>query len=629
MISVIFRPLCLICAFIFLLSSPIRSWAQPGKSYWQQEIKYKMDVKMNVQTNQFVGNQIMRYRNNSPDILDRVYFHLYFNAFQPGSAMDVRSRTIKDPDPRVADRILNLKADEIGYQRIKKLTQNGKSLKYDVEGTILEVMLAKPLRPGQSATFEMDYEAQVPLQVRRSGRDNKEGIRFSMAQWYPKMCEYDEQGWHAHPYVGREFYGVWGDFDVSIQIDPEYVVAASGVLQNSKNMGHGYGPETNQTLGQQTQQLVWRFIAEDVHDFVWAADPDYTHRIHTCKDGLVIHTFFEETEEYKANWEALPAIMEEAFSYINTHFGKYPYPVYSFIQGGDGGMEYPMATLITGKRPLNSLVGVSVHELLHSWYQMVLGFDESHYYWMDEGFTDYAETRVTDHLRSKGLIPGETKEFLYENTYSTYKGLVERGIEEPLTTHADHFDFNSAYSISAYIKGAVFLHQLEYVIGKPALDKGLLDFYNTWKFKHPDANDFIRIMEKTSDLELDWYKEYMVYSTKTTDYSVDTIFTKNDRTIVGLRREGKMPMPVDVVVQLKNGSSTTYNIPLDLMRGAKMEILKENNRFIVLPDWDWVNPYYEMELPSTMIDIESISIDPSLRLADMNRTNNQWPVPKP
>ncbi len=491
-----FHSLYLIWSFIFLVSLPYTSISQSKKSYWQQGIKYKMDVKVDVLTNQFKGKQFIRYKNNSPDILYRVYFHLYLNAFQPGSVMDVRSRTIPDPDPRVGDRILHLKPDEIGYQRIKKLSQNGIVLNYEVAGTILEVTLAKPLPPGQSATFEMEYEAQIPIQIRRNGRDNKEGIRYSMAQWYPKMCEYDKHGWHANPYIAREFYGVWGDFDVSITLDAGYVVAASGVLQNPKLVGHGYAPEPKQ----KTELLTWRFKADDVHDFVWAADPDYTHRVHTCQDGLVIHTFYEETSEYKANWEALPGIMEEAFTFINAHFGKYPYPVYSFIQGGDGGMEYPMATLIMGKRPLNSLVGVSVHELLHSWYQMVLGFDESHYYWMDEGFTDYAETKVMQHLRSKGLIPGTPVEFPYEPTYKSYQNLVEKGIEEPLSTHADHFDYNSAYGISAYVKGAVFLHQLEYIIGKTAFDKGIIDFFNAWKFKHPDVHDFMKVMENVSGL---------------------------------------------------------------------------------------------------------------------------------
>lgn len=615
-----FSILCLIYGFL-----PAHHMsAQATRDYWQQEIEYKMDVQMDVMTNKFTGRQRICYKNNSPDILHKVFFHLYLNAFQPGSEMDVRSRTSPDADPRVADRILHLTPEEIGYQHIKKLTQNKKPLSFEVAGTILEVTLVKPILPGQSANFDMEYEAQVPLQIRRNGRDNREGIRYSMSQWYPKMCEYDKHGWHANPYIGREFYGVWGDFDVNITIDAAYTVAASGVLQNASEIGHGYAPEPRT----KPENLTWKFKADKVHDFVWAADPEYIHQVYKTAKAPEIHTFYKETTEYKENWEALPSIMEEAFSFISMNFGRYPYPVYSFIQGGDGGMEYPMATLITGNRSLVSLVGVSVHELMHSWYQMVLGFNESYYYWMDEGFTDYAETQVTEHLKSRGLLPGSPNEFPYEGTYNAYKNLVERGIEEPLSTHADHFEYNTAYSIGAYIKGSVFLHQLEYVIGKPAFRAGMLDFFNTWKFKHPDVHDFIRIMEKNSGIELDWYKEYMVYTVKTIDYKIDTIIGGNSDTKITLSRSGKMPMPVDLQVKLKDGTALHYTIPLDIMRGSKTENLPHGNSWVVLPDWNWVNPGYTIEVPVAMDRIESVVIDHSRRLADLDRTNNTWPASK-
>ncbi len=167
-----------------------------------------MEVRLDVKTHKVAGTQKLTYYNNSKDTLRRVYYHLYFNAFQPGSMMDVRSRNIPDPDRRVGDRISKLKADEIGYQHVQSLKQDGKDLTYKIDGTILEVTLAKPILPGTKTVFDMKYESQVPLQVRRSGRNNKEGIAYSMTQWYPKMAEYDHQGWHAYPYVAREFHGV-------------------------------------------------------------------------------------------------------------------------------------------------------------------------------------------------------------------------------------------------------------------------------------------------------------------------------------------------------------------------------------------------------------------------------------
>ena len=179
-------------------------------------------------------------------------------------------------------------------------------------------------------------------------------------------------------------------------------------------------------------------------------------------------------------------------------------------------MEYPLATLITGNRSLNSLVGVSVHEQLHSWYQMVLGTNESLYAWMDEGFTSYAEDLVMNELAREGLLPGRSAEDNpLAGAYSSYTALATSGKEEPLRTHADHFQTNYAYGVAAYVKGAVFLSQLEYIVGKQAFEKGLLRYFNTWKFKHPNDNDCVRVFEKQSGLELDWYKEDWVNTLNT------------------------------------------------------------------------------------------------------------------
>ena len=230
-------------AFSFLLLLSIQFIiAQPER--WQQRVQYKMDIDFDVKKHQFNGNQTIKYTNNSPDTLDRIFYHLYFNAFQPGSMMDVRSRTISDPDPRVDDRIFKLTPDEIGFHKISALSQDGIPLKFEMVETILEVKLAKPILPGKTTTLDMSFSSQVPLQIRRSGRNNAEGIDYSMAQWYPKLCEYDYQGWHANPYIGREFYGVWGDFDVTLHIDANYMVGGTGYLQNPYQIGKGYTQNT-------------------------------------------------------------------------------------------------------------------------------------------------------------------------------------------------------------------------------------------------------------------------------------------------------------------------------------------------------------------------------------------------
>ncbi|MCB0761020.1 MAG: M1 family metallopeptidase [Flavobacteriales bacterium] len=580
---------------------------------WQQRVEYQMDITMNVENHQYGGVQKLTYHNNSPDRLDKVFYHLYFNAFQPGSMMDVRSLTIEDPDPRVGDRISKLSPEEQGWIQVKSLKMDGKKVDFETVGTILEVSLPRAIEPGSTVVFEMTWDAQVPAQVRRSGWNNAEGVEYSMTQWYPKMCEYDYEGWHSNPYVGREFHGVWGSFEVNITMPTAYTIGATGVLQNPNQVGHGYGDMPVQR-GPQKENTTWTFKADNVHDFAWAADKDYVHESTKLRNGTVLHFIHQNDEEYNEAWRQLPEYMEKAFAFLSEHFGQYPYPQYTFIQGGDGGMEYPMMTLITGNRKVSSLVGVSVHEAVHSWYQGVLGSNESLYEWMDEGFTSYATSECMGHLFTGRTYPP------HHWAFEDYFNIVREGKEEPLATHADHYTTNAAYGTAAYSKGEVLLAQLEYVIGREAVEQGLLDYFNTWKFKHPNPTDFKRVMEKASGIELDWYFEYFVNTTKTIDYGIQQVYGQDGHTMVTLQRVGLMPMPVDVTITMRNGSTETINIPMRIMRGNRP--LKSGET--LAEDWPWTNPTYELILDRPITEIERIEIDANRGMADVDRSNNTF-----
>ncbi len=605
-------------AFIMLL---LLSFSLNGQSgYWQQEADYEMFIDFDHKKHRFKGTQTITYTNNSPDVLDKLFYHLYFNAFQPGSMMDTRSRNIADPDRRVGSRINELSKDEIGYQKIKWLKVNGKKVKYEVVGTILEVDIQKAkINPGQTVTLEMKFEAQVPSQIRRSGRNNAEGIDYSMSQWYPKLCEYDYQGWHSNPYIAREFHGIWGDFDVTIKIDKKYMLGASGVLQNPEKIGKGY---SDVVMPNKKDKLEWNFIAENVHDFVWAADPDYQHIVHEAYDGTIMHFLFQPNERTTANWQNLPKVMDAALKYINKRFGKYPYPVYSFIQGGDGGMEYPMATLITGERSFLSLVGVSVHEWMHSWFQMILGMNEALYPWMDEGFTSFGSAETMNYLKQQNLLRGDVSPNpIAASIVGFSKNHAGSDLDEPVSTHADHFTTNRAYGIGAYTKGSIFLEQLQYIVGKKHFAAGMLRFFDEWKFKHPNPNDFIRVMEKESGLELDWYKEYMVNTIKYPEYAIDTIY---DKTLI-LRQNGEMPMPLEVVLTTEKDKKEVYYIPIRMMRGEKPNEWPKDVDYNVMEDWPWTHPTYELELNCKLKNIKKVEINPAINFIDLNRNNNVWP----
>lgn len=627
---------------IALLFSVKLGIAQPDR--WQQRVSYKMDVQVDAPNNKFTGKQRLEYSNNSPDTLNVLYYHLYWNAFQPGSMMDARSielgkkliRGRGDWDARVRDRISKLAPSEIGYQYVKDLKVNGRLQKTTMYESILKVELDKPILPKTKALIELNFEAQVPVQIRRSGRDNAEGVRFSMAQWYPKLCEYDYQGWHPTPYIAREFYGVWGDYEVNITIDKSYVIGGTGYVQNPHEVGHGYEKYAKVAYQQPKGDLItWKFKAPNVHDFVWAADPDYIHISKPVRKGMILHAFYKiDTaalakqvrsipargggmrdastfiNNYKAEWDTVLDLASRALPYIEKTFGEYPYQQYSFIQGGDGGMEYPMATLLKGAG-----IGVVIHEWMHTWYQMLMGTNESLYPWMDEGFTSYAESRVNNWLK------GNTDSFPHKDAFASYIMLAKSDFNEPLTTHSDQYSTNTAYSINAYSKGEVFMEQLGYIVGADIRDSILLSYYNTWRFKHPNAIDFLRVAEKKSGIQLDWYKDFFVNTSKTIDYAIDSLWDDGGKMKVRLRNKGTMPMPLDIALTFKDGSKEMAYIPQYLMFGAKKNETPEIKR-TVAEAWKWTHPTYVLEIDRRLIDLKKIEIDPLQRTADLERKNN-------
>ncbi|WP_159018759.1 M1 family metallopeptidase [Algibacter sp. L3A6] len=573
-------------------------------TYWQQHVDYKMDIDMDVNNYQYQGKQTLVYTNNSPDVLDRVYYHLFFNAFQPGSEMDVRSQTIADPDARVGSRIGQLKPNEIGYIKVNSLKQNGTTLTHETVGTVLEVKLANPIKPGEKVTFTMDFDAQVPAQIRRTGRNNAEGVALSMAQWYPKLAEYDFEGWHADPYIGREFHGVWGDFDVKLTIDKDYTVAGSGYLQNPNQIGHGY--ETGAVTKSNSDKLTWHFVAPNVHDFTWAADKDYIHDTKQVPNGPLLHFFYKNNldAEHKGYWKKMQPKTVELMEYYSENIGKYPYKQYSVIQGGDGGMEYAMSTLITGNRSYGSLVGVTAHELAHTWFQFLLASNESKHEWMDEGFTTYISNMAMNDIMDEG------KENPLANAYKGYIYLANSGKEQPLTTHSDRYAYNRSYSIAAYSKGAVFLSQLGYVIGAENLKKTIKKYYTDFSFKHPKPLDIVRTAERVSGLELDWYLIDFGQTTNTIDYSVKAIEGNN----ITLERIGLMPMPIDLKVTYVDGTSEDFYIPLQMMRGEKPTTAT------IVSDWAWAYPTYSFDAKKA---VKTVEIDPSGLMADVDSSNNK------
>jgi aminopeptidase N len=367
--------------------------------------------------------------------------------------------------------------------------------------------------------------------------------------------------------------------------------------------------------------LTWHFKAPQVHDFAWAADPDFLHDKVMGEKDVELHFIYKKDPEIIEKWKALQPKTQELLAFFNKNIGQYPYKQYTVIQGGDGGMEYAMCTLITGKRSMPSLVGVTAHELAHSWFQQVLATNESKHEWMDEGFTTFiSEYAMYEIMKNKNY---KTLYDAFQSSYTGYNRMVASGKEQPQSTHADRYDLNSVYGTSSYSKGLIFLAQLGYIIGWDNMMKTLKRYYANYKFTHPTPNDFKRTAERVSGAVLDWYLVDWTQTTNTIDYAIKTVEENNNQTEITLERKGRTPMPIEVLITYQDNTQEQIYIPNPLMRWHK-ENPNPSLKWTVLNGWGWAYPTYSLVIEKPKKDIKKIEIDASGYMADVNRSNNVW-----
>lgn len=587
--------------------------------YYQQYAKYKMDIDVDAENFTYNGAQTLSYTNNSPDELRVVYFHLYWNAFKAGSMMDqrIQSQGING-DSRLQEkgvsRLASIPSNEEGKQNIHWIKQNGKPLKFEIQETIMKVELAEPIRPNTTATFTMEWDAVIPKQIRRSGRNNRENIAMSMTQWYPKIAEYDYQGWHTFDYIGREFHAPFADFDINIKIDKDYIIGAGGTLKNPNEV-KGYSDNAS-IVTDENGKATWKWTAKNMLDFAWAADKKYTVERFTVLDGPEIFLVYHKNEKTQF-WEESKPYISKFFQIMNATFGRYAYPSYTFIQGGDGGMEYGMCTLILGEhRSLERLVGLMVHEGAHSWFQQMLASNESTQPWIDEGFTSYAESMVMHQL----FPPASPEPNPFIQSINSYINFTKTGKEEPAVWLADHHYDGRAYSVASYTKGELFLVQLGYIIGEQNLSLVMRDFFNQWKMKHPSDKDFLHIAQKVSGMDLKWFQHYWINTTQTIDYAIEKVEYGKDATTITLANKGGIPMPIDFSILTKDNSVVTYHIPMNMTRVWKTRDIIGS--FQTLPYWAWTQKEYQFTIPYAKEQITAMGIDFSQRMADVNPQDN-------
>lgn len=593
--------------------------AAQQNAYYQQYAQYKMDIDVDANNFTYAGKQTITYSNNSPDELKVIYFHLYWNAFKPNSMMDQRVQSQgKSGDSRLQvngiSRLASIPKDQEGAQNIHWIKQNGKNIKFDIQETIMKVYLDKPVKANSTTTLTMEWDAVIPQQIRRAGRNNSEGIDLTMTQWYPKIAEYDYDGWATFDYVGREFHSPFADFEVNIKIDKDYVIGAGGTLENPSEV-KGY--QSNASVKTDSKnKATWKWTAKNILDFAFAADRDYTVENFTILDGPKIYYVYQKSDK-TIFWETSKPYITKFFQIMNATFGRYVYPSYAFIQGGDGGMEYGMCTMILGEATsLDGLVGLMVHEAGHSWNQQMMAYNESVRPWMDEGFTSYYEDLVMYQL----FPPQSPVANPFVSAINSYVNFTKTGKEEPAVWLADHHDDGRAYSFASYVKGELFLVQLGYIVGEQNLSLIMKDFYEQWHLKHPTERDFMHIAQKISGMDLKWFLHYWINTTKTIDYSVKAIKYDTDSTTITLENKGQVPMPIDFSILKKDGSVVNYQIPLNMTHTWKTKDIYGD--FQTLGYWPWTQKEYTFTIPYSKSQISALGIDFSQRLADVNPTDN-------
>lgn len=612
-------------SLVFILFSLVVSAQQ--SAYSQQYAKYKMDIDVDAANFTYQGKQTLQYQNNSPDELRVAYFHLYWNAFKAGSMMDQRvagqgvnadSRLAKRVGNTVISRLSEIPKNEEGAQNIRWIKQNGKDLKFEIQGTVMKVYLADAIKSNASTTFTMEWDAVIPMQIRRSGRNNREGIDMTMSQWYPKIAEYDYDGWAAFDYIGREFHAPFSDYEVNIKIDKNYVIGAGGNLENpSEVKGYDANAATKPDIA---GKVTWKWTAKNILDFAWAADRDYTVESFPILDGPKVFLVYQKSEKTKY-WSEMKPYITKYYQLMNATFGRYKWPSYSFIQGGDGGMEYGMCTMILGEATsLEGLSGLMFHEGAHSWFQQMLATNESVRPWMDEGFTQYAEDFVSYRL----FPPSEAKPNPFADAIRAYVNFTKSGKEEPAVWLADHHGNGTAYTYASYIKGEMFLVQLGYIVGEENLNRIMLKYYDEWAMKHPTERDFIHIAQQITGMDLKWFQHYWINTTKTIDYGIKNVKYDPESTTITLVNKGGVPMPIDFSILTKDKKVVNYNIPLSLTRTWKSKDIY--GPFKTLPYWAWTQQEYTFTIPYTKAQLSAIGIDFSQRLADVNPEDNYLEV---
>ncbi len=612
----------------------------PDAAYWQQDVAYTIGAKMMEEDNRIDGTETLTYWNNSPDTLTYVYFHLYQNAFIKGSHLhDLEAAN------KVKVRMGKKEAAGLGIV-LDNITTDGQVAKTELDNTIMKVYLGKPLLPGGKVQIKMSFNTHYDNGAtrRRMQMYNAWGFKhYNGCQWFPKICVYDRvHGWDTYQHLNREFYGDFGLYDVTLDFPSNYILEASGVLENRqevlpdtlrakldiKNFATKKWNEPPSTIipYEKGSRKQWHFVANNVHDFAFTADPSF--RIGTTYwNGVECVAIVQEP--HAAGWQNAPEYVSKVIKTFSETIGMYCYPKMVAADAQDG-MEYPMITMDGGSEP--GYRGLFVHEIGHNWFYGQVGSNETYRAAMDEGFTQFLTAWGERLIDGDTMIAGKSRS-AYRRHFAEPALVLDRTIlgsytynalsktELPLNTHSD--DFHSALGQgggygTVYYKTASMLYNLQYVLGDSLFAATLHHYFEQWKFAHPYFEDFRASVIQFTHVDLSWFFDEWFETTKTLDYGICGIHKIHgtDNYEINFRRKGEMQMPLDFTVTAKDGTKHSYYIPNTWFQ--------KQTAATTLPKWyGWgkLAPEYTATVQATA-GIRNVQIDTTNRFADRDMLDN-------
>lgn len=617
----------------------------PFPGYWQQDVHYRINATINDKTDVIAAVMNVTYSNNSPDTLKFIYFHLYQNAFQPGSYTEDLHNNNK-----FNVRFGRYEMAGLGTE-VETVMINGQEIKPEYDNTIMKINLPRPLKPGGSVSMQINFSTYFDaggsirrrMKMFRTAGNNK---HYDGVHWYPRICVYDRKfGWETDQHLTREFYGDYGQFDVELTFPNHYIVEATGVLTNEAEMLPGElrkkldianfvsnpTPGYTEIIKPDGSTKTWKFHAINVHDIAFTADP--TYRIgEVTWNGIRCIALAQE--EHCFGWKNAATFLKRVIECYSTDFGMYAYPKIIAADARDG-MEYPMLTLDGGSDP--GYYDLIAHEVGHNWFFGMVGSNETYRALLDEGFTQFltawACRKIVGEIRPVYKYKSEYAEKhrepdYYKNSevYDPYILDAAKGDETVITTHSDQFGgalrHGGGYR-QVYMKTATMLYNLQYVLGDSLFLAAMQHYVSQWKIAHPYVEDFRTSIIQYTHVDLNWFFDQWLETSKTIDYSIKSV-RKGDTTdqyVITFRRNGRMQMPLDFSVYSKEGVKKDYYIPNNWF--AKSTNAKVLPRWI---GWDNIRKTYKatVTIPG---GIEDVVIDTTQRLADVNMLNNSYKFP--